>query len=189
MRIEDFDIKALSGRNRRLLFEWQQMEQLLSQDSDINWRVLHTNTAGLPTSYLVDYHIRSFCGVTDIERLNQPGVVNEPLFADRFVMQIDLPDNYPQIDAAPRFHFVDSPIPWHPNIRFFGDLAGHVCMNFADTYTGLHWGIERVAMYLHYSSYHALPEPPYPEDPQVALWVVRQAEPKGWIDTIVRVNR
>jgi hypothetical protein len=41
--------------------------------------------------------------------------------------------------------------------------------------------VKRVASYLTYERYHAVAEPPYPEDLQVAAWVIRQAEPNGWI--------
>ena len=73
------------------------------------------------------------------------------------------------------------PHPWHPNIRYFGAFAGKVCINMADTYTDLLWGVERVASYLRYDTYHAIMEPPYPEDLKVAAWVRHQGEPNGWI--------
>jgi hypothetical protein len=50
-----------------------------------------------------------------------------------------------------------------------------------DTYTDLLWGVQRVASYLRYDTYHALIEAPYPEDLKVAAWVTRQGEPKEWI--------
>lgn len=180
----DFDPKALGGRNRRLLYEWRQLEQGLFDRSDIACHVHSTNAHGLPISYLVDYSIHSLCGVTNIENLNQPGIINEPLYADHFRLLIELPPNYPQIDAPPLFRFLSQPtfpLPWHPNIRFFGNFAGRVCLNATDTYTELLWGVRRIASYLRYECYHAINEPPYPEDLQVAQWVVRQGEPNGWI--------
>ena len=188
LKAEDYIPGKLSGRDRRLLFEWQKLERALSGRSDISWSVVATNAAGLPTGYCFDYRIRSLCGVTDIENLNLKGVTNEPLFADCFLMRIDLPEKYPCVDAAPVLHFLtkdedgnDIPHPWHPNIRYFGSFAGRVCINMADTYTDLLWGVERVASYLRYECYHAVAEPPYPEDMQVAAWVIRQGEPKGWV--------
>jgi len=183
-----FRDKPLSGRNRRLLHEWQMMDEGLSARSDIRWSVRRTNAEGLPVCYLVDYHIRSICGVTDVERLGEKGLENRPLYADRFRMVIELPDAFPCVDGAPVFRFLTEdeegkpvPHPWHPNIRFFGSLAGRVCLNRTDTYDDLVWGVKRVAAYLTYERYHALAEPPYPEDMQVAAWVIRQAEPNGWI--------
>ena len=182
-----FRDKALSGRNRRLLHEWQQMEQGLSMRPDIRWTVRRTNAEGLPVSYLVDYHIRSISGVTDIERLGEKGVENRPVYADRFRMVIDIPDAFPCVDGAPDFRFLTEdetgplPHPWHPNIRYFGSMAGRVCLNRTDTYTDIVWGVKRIATYLSFERYHAISEPPYPEDMQVAAWVIRQAEPNGWI--------
>ena len=186
MKSCSIDPKVLSGRNRRLLHEWHKLELGLS--SDIQWHVLKTNATGLPIGYHVDYYIHSLCGVTDIERLNEPGIANKPHFADHFQMVIELPEKYPCVDGAPIFRFLTTdeqgrpiPHPWHPNIRYFGHFAGRVCINMADTYTDLLWGVERIAGYLHYDCYHAILEPPYPEDLQVAAWVIRQAEPNGWI--------
>ena len=116
-----------------------------------------------------------------------PGIENPPVFATGYQMRIDLPDGYPSVDAPPTFRFLTHtdqgqpiPHPWHPNIRYFGDFAGRVCINMPDTYCDLAWGVERVALYLHYDIYHAICEPPYPEDLKVASWVIRQAEPNGW---------
>lgn len=207
MQSKDFDINQFTGRNRRLLYEWQKMEYAVRESADgrdgeslcggrsggpnafrFQFSVLQTTPLGLPTSYLVEYKVRGICGVTNMESLNRAGVVNEPLFADRFLMRIDLPESYPCVDGSPRFRFLTEdlqgnaiPHPWHPNIRWAGDFAGRVCVNMADTYTDLVWGVERVAGYLSYDSYHAICEPPYPEDQQVAAWVIRQAEPYGWI--------
>lgn len=178
----------LSGRNRRLLNEWRLLEQHLTGRSDISYSVLNTNAEGLPVSYLVEYHIRCICAVTNIGQLGEPGVVNEPLYADHFLMQIDLPTNYPQVDGAPRLQFLTTddqgnaiPHPWHPNIRYFGLFAGRVCINMTDTYTDILWGVRRVASYLRYDTYHATLDPPHPEDLQVAAWVRNQGEPNGWI--------
>jgi hypothetical protein len=41
--------------------------------------------------------------------------------------------------------------------------------------------IDRVIDYLKYDEYHALNEYPYPEDLDVAEWVIKEGEPKGWI--------
>jgi len=184
----EFIPSALSGRNRRLWHEWRQLEEGLHGRSDIVCRVSATNAQQLPIGYTVAYHLHSICGVEHVERMDDPTVTHCPVFADNFVMQIDLPDQYPCVDAPPAFHFLttdadgnDIPHPWHPNIRYFGDMAGRVCINMADTYTDLVWGVQRVAQYLRYDVYHAVSEPPYPEDMKVAIWVLREAEPNGWL--------
>lgn len=188
MRESDrYEVSQYKGRNRRLLYEWQQLEQRLEHRHNIVCRPVRRNKEGLPTAYLVNYLLRSICGVEDMEHFGEPGIENPPVFADRFLMRIDLPDGYPSVDAAPAFRFVTHdeqgqpiPHPWHPNIRFFGDFAGRVCINMPDTYTDLVWAVERVAQYLRYEVYHAVSEPPYPEDLKVAAWVIRQGEPKEW---------
>ena len=164
------------------------MEERLEGRHDILCRVAKRNAEGLPTAYVISYHIRSICGVEQLEHFGEAGVANMPIFANSFLMRIDLPDGYPSIDAQAEFRFVtydetghSIPHPWHPNIRFFGDFAGRVCLNMNDSYTDLVWGVERIADYLRYNVYHAISEPPYPEDLKVASWVIRQGEPNEWI--------
>jgi hypothetical protein len=188
MGSRSFIPEQLSGRNRRLLSEWRLLEDRFSHRPDIAVGVQSCNAAGLPVSYRVDYRIRSICGVENVERLGEKGVENPPLFANAFRMDLVLPPNYPCVDGAPVFRFCTQdeqgnpiPHPWHPNIRWFGEMAGRVCLNMDDTYTDLAWGVERIAGYLRYDLYHAVAEPPFPEDMQVAAWVIRQGEPQEWI--------
>ena len=190
MQSRDFIPEKLSGRNRRLLWEWRLLEDRFSGREDIAVSVSSSNAAGLPVRYRVDYGIRSICGVEQVERMGEPGVVNPPVFADRFTMEIVLPVNYPCVDGAPEFRFLVAdaegnpvPHPWHPNIRYFGDFAGLVCLNTnaCGSYTDLSFYINRVVSYLKYEKYHALNTPPYPQDNKVAEWVLDQAEPNGWI--------
>ena len=178
----------MNGRSKRLHNEWQMLEHGLDGRKDIRCRVLTTNEEGVPNSYVIDYHIHSICGVTNIEQLGNFGIKNEPLFADHFTMHLKLPTNYPQVDGAPILTFLthdeqgkELPHPWHPNIRYFGAFAGRVCINMADTYASLLWAVQRIGAYLRYEIYHATMEPPYPEDLQVAAWVRNQGEPNGWL--------
>lgn len=183
-----FDPSQLRGRNRRLWHEWHQLERGLSDSAEISFQVTRRNVYGLPTSYMIEYQLRSICGVEHEELLDAPGVENPPRFAKGFQMMIELPSGYPCVDAPPSLYFLTTdasgqsiPHPWHPNIRYFGSFAGRVCINMADTYTDLLWGVKRVASYLRYDTYHALMEAPYPEDLKVAAWVIHQGEPKKWI--------
>lgn len=180
--------KKLTGRNRRLFYEWDKLYTVCQRHQEITLNIEHTNALGLPTTYLVEYNIRSICGVQAIDRLGEVGVENTPVFATGYTLSIELPDAYPCIDAQPVFQFLTKdkdgnaiPHPWHPNIRYFGDLAGRVCLNMLDTSADLAWGVERIADYLAYNLYNAMPEPPYPEDLRVAEWVRHQGEPKNWI--------
>ena len=119
-----YDKSQLSGRNRRLLYEWQQLEQRLEGRHDITCEVIRRNTAGMPTAYLINYQLKSICGVTDMENFGEPGAVNKPQYATGYKMRIDLPEGYPSVDAQPAFRFMIQdekgqpiPHPWHPNIR------------------------------------------------------------------------
>ena len=188
MRSDSIRPDGLSGRNRRLLHEWRTLEERFGARKDIDVQVAACNAEGLPVRYRVDYHLHSICGVEQVERLGERGVENPPLFADTFRMEIELPAGYPCVDGAPVFRFETSdgqghavPHPWHPNIRWFGPMAGRVCLNQGDTYMDLAWGVDRIARYLTYELYHAVAEPPFPEDMQVAAWVVRQGDPREWI--------
>lgn len=175
----------MTGRDRRLQNEFKLIADHLDGRSDITYQVTEHNGSGMPVTYLIHYNIHSICGIAD----DQPATYNpQPCYADHFVMRLHLPVGYPSIDALPELNFLTTddagnpiPHPWHPNIRFYGQMAGRVCINMADTYTSLLWGILRVAEYLRYERYHALNEPPYPEDQTVAAWVIRQGEPNGWI--------
>ena len=162
----DFDVNRLSGRDRRLFYEWSQLERAFGQGGKIRFEVAECNSRGLPIKYRVAYHIRSIQGVERVEALDMPGVSNPPIFASLFLMTITLPDNYPCVDAPVEFRFLTC------------DEAGKA---IPDTYASLLWGVRRVALYLRYDLYHAAQHPPYPEDPKVARWVVRQGEPNGWV--------
>ena len=184
---QEFTPQSLTGRNRRLLHEWRELDRALEHRPEIDYRILERNAQGLPTAYEVVYRIHSICGVEQVERLNETGVWNRPLWASIFRLRITLPELYPCIDSPAEFRFVTQneegpvPHPWHPNIRYFGEFAGRVCLNTPDTYAGLAWCVDRIALYLRYERYHAVQEPPYPEDLRVAEWVVKQGEPNGWV--------
>lgn len=178
----------MTPRSRRLQAEWDEIERELSHRTDLVVSVTARNGEGVPCGYAVEYRIRTFCGVEHPDLLDDPDAINRPLYADRFTMRIEIPHDYPSIDAKPQFCFVTHdrdgnpvPHPWHPNIRYTGQMAGRVCLNTPDSFTSLAWCIDRVSRYLTYDRYHATQTPPYPEDLTVARWIVRQAEPNGWL--------
>ena len=161
----------MTGRERRLLHEWQTIEKMFPPDGNVRCTPSAYGPSGLPVAYEVEYRVRSISGV-DAE--------GKPVFGNRFVMDVRIPSEFPDVDAPVELRF-RNPVPWHPNIRYFGPLAGRVCLNQIDTFGDIAWAIARVGQYLTYERYHAINEPPYPEDQQVAAWVVRQGEPNEWI--------
>lgn len=162
----------MTGRQRRRQYEHAQLKKLADSRDDIDIAVTRQDVDGIPVSYQVDYNIRSICGIRED---------GSPLFHDHYTMAITIPEDYPQVDAPPMFCFIGDKRPWHPNIRYYGEMAGHVCINALDTFIDIAWGVERVALYLRYDLYHALQEPPYPEDLKVAEWVRHIGEPKEYI--------
>lgn len=190
MELESFkyNLKDFKGRNRRLLHEWQRIESRFAKNSEIEVVRDKVNAAGLPIAYWVKFHINCIYGVTDIERLGESGISNTPLFDNFYIMKISIPENFPDIDAQPKYKFENlSPdgvyrnIPWHPNIRFFGNMKGLVCLNRNDTFNDIADNISRIADYLRYKLYHAELTPPFPEDLKVAQWVREQGEPNEWL--------
>lgn len=205
-RYKEFDAKALKGRERRLLAEWRALAERFEGREDIEISISRIDSSGLPIEYYVEYNIRSICGVSDalcssLEAQNRDdqeldeahdlrGSKEERgdiLYADRFLMVLTLPPTYPCIDGAAQLRFVDRDRdgevvarPWHPNIRYFGNFAGRVCLNAMDSFVELAWCVERVALYLNYELYHSIQEPPYPEDLRVARWLNSNIEQIDW---------
>ena len=188
--IDSYRNRKFIGRDLRLFVEWESIDKIYGQPGNISYIVKKRNEAGLPTAYQVVYRIHSFCGVSEPDSNG----IRKPLFADQFVMRINIPNNYPNMDAKLEFKFVvenaagmEIPHPWHPNIRYYGDFAGRVCLNAEafGSFTDLSWYIDRVARYLTFETYHAkIGVPPFPEDDTVAEWVTKQGEPQGWIDEL-----
>ena len=53
-----YEINQFSGRNRRLLYEWQLLDERLEDRHDITCNVIRKNAAGLPTAYLIRYKLK-----------------------------------------------------------------------------------------------------------------------------------
>ncbi len=185
MRLSELSAMKFTGRNRRLLTEWERIDSTLAKMEDIEYSVTGFNDKGIAIEYEIIYLIRSFCGVEDDM---------SPKYADRFVMRLSIPDEYPCADAPVELTFAlrdgameEIAHPWHPNIKYFGAFAGRVCLNNMDSYTELAWCVERVAHYLRYERYHAENHPPFPEDLTVARWVVDYGEANGYIEELLKI--
>ncbi|MBQ6155827.1 MAG: hypothetical protein IJK22_04415 [Bacteroidales bacterium] len=184
--VEKYKDKHFIGRNARLLNEWMSIDERYMHNPEVSYIIRKRNAEGLPVIYEIIFNIKSFCGVGEADENGW----QRPLFHDEFIMRIIIPNNYPGVDSKLEFKFLTQtptgfkiPHPWHPNIRYFGDFAGLVCLNTnaCGSYTDLSFYINRVVSYLKFEKYHALNTPPYPQDNKVAEWVLDQAEPNGWI--------
>lgn len=181
--IKKFNLKELSGRDSRLLLEWQELDNLCerrkaqSHDSlkpSISYIIRRKNYLGLPIEYEIWYRCKSIIDVKD-----EP-VPREPVFGYLHKMSIVLPSEYPAADGNPIFKF-RSDI-WHPNIRHSGSFKGRVCLTIKEmgVMASLSTLVLRVEQYLKYQLYHAKNTYPYPEDQNVAEWVREEGEPNGW---------
>jgi len=178
--MEDLDFykdKVKPGRDTRLYNEWKMIDAEYASNDAVFYNISKRSPSGMPLAYEITFLIKSITGVED------PGSqgLQKPVFGDKHILRITIPNNYPSADGGyPDFKFVTDV--WHPNVRFFGEFKGHVCLNFdgSGTSTPLAEFISKVAAYLRYDEYHALDEEPYPEDQTVAQWVRKQAEPQGW---------
>ena len=174
----DYNILVKPGSETRLYNEWKTIDETLSSNDNISYSVIKRNPSGIPVAYEVVFHLKSIIGVEDADEQG----LQRPVFGNKHILRISLPNNYPSSDGGyPDFKFITKV--WHPNIRFYGDFKGHVCLNYdnSGTSTTLAEHIIKIAAYLIYDEYHAVNEYPYPEDQTVARWVLEQAEPQGWI--------
>ena len=182
--INRFNLKELSGRDSRLLKEWQELDTLCSKRKaespnprypSISYIIRRKNVLGLPTEYEIWYRCKSIVGV------KKTRVPREPIFGYLHKMTITLPNNYPAADGNPIFTFKTNI--WHPNIRYSGSFKGHVCLTIKEmgVLASIKDLVLRVERYLKYQMYHAQNTYPYPEDQAVAEWVREDGEPNGWV--------
>lgn len=177
MKLETFKGIVKPGRDTRLFNEWKRLDQACAASDEISYLVSKVNVSGLPVAYEVSFLIKS---ITGVEPADEQGL-EKPVFGDHHILQINLPNNYPAASGGhPEFRFVTNV--WHPNVRYYGDFKGRICLNVSDCGTSTHLTdhIATIAAYLRYSEYHARDVYPYPEDRTVALWTLEQAEPQGW---------
>ena len=181
---DKYSLKELSGRDARLLLEWQELDSLCTRrraeskdprKPSIAYIIRRKNVIGLPTEYEIWYRCKSIVGVKG--RIPP----REPVFGYLHKMSIILPSNYPAADGNPEFKFRTEV--WHPNIRFSGSFKGRVCLtiNEMGVMASLKVLVLRVEQYLKYQLYHAKNTYPYPEDLKAAEWVREEGEPNGWV--------
>jgi hypothetical protein len=175
--IENFKQKNFSGKDARLYKEWEMIDRRYYDNKHGSYIIRKRNGLGLPIVLDIIFNVKSIIGVKPEE---STGLL-KPVFGKEHIMRITLPNNYPSADGQPEFVFTTDV--WHPNVRFYGDFKGRVCLNTGDSgvHTHLVDYIDRVVDYLKYEDYHAKNEYPYPEDLDVAEWVLKQGEPNGWV--------
>ena len=179
--VDEYRGRTKPGRETRLFNEWDKIDKYCQNSKEISCIIRKRDPKSrIPFAYEIIFEINSIIGVKDPDEQG----LQKPIFGNKHILRIHLPNNYPNVVGGyPEVKFLTDV--WHPNVRFFGDFKGHVCLNFEDsgTETPLIDYIDRIADYLRYTDYHAdVNEYPYPEDRTVAQWVIEQAEPQGWLN-------
>jgi hypothetical protein len=176
--LNEYRQKVKPGRETRLFIEWEKIDAYCQHGNGVSYIIRKRNPTGIPVVYDIIFDVKS---ITGVEQPDENGL-QKPIFGANHRLRINIPNNYPGVDGGyPDIKFMSDI--WHPNVRYFGDFKGRVCLNFEDsgTDTNLTEYIDRIADYLTYTDYHARNEYPYPEDQTVAQWVLEQAEPQGWL--------
>jgi ubiquitin-protein ligase len=157
---------------KRLALDKFMLDELCESSDLIEAKALNGNENLPPTEYEITYHVRSITGIEEDK---------SPIYGDRHVAKISLPAGYPMVSPPSCYMLTDL---WHPNIRYSGNLKGHICINaqVLGTWHTLDLLILQIGEMLQYKNYHAIKMQPYPEDPIVAQWVQEYAEPNEIVD-------
>ena len=137
----------------------------------IDFEVVKTTDLDIPVVYHVHYRFKSITGIDDNR---------QPIYGNHHIAEFSLARPYP---LEPCKVYMKSDV-WHPNIKWDGRLKGRVCSNVDklgiafDLFGLVLW----VGEILQYKNYHATDEPPFPEDANVAKWVLNFAEPNGIVN-------
>lgn len=157
---------------KRYAREHLHLQRLVEAGEAIDYEVTQTVTPfKIPTQYRVHYHLKSIIAVDEFKN---------PLYGYHHIAEITIPPRYP-LEPCILYMKTDT---WHPNIKSQGPLKGRICGNIRDfgrMYT-LDMLVLRIGEILQYQNYLAEFVPPYPEDPEVAEWVLHFAEPNGIVD-------
>ena len=170
MSFDKNKMKPRDRRDNRLIKEFNAIDELCSKTSKIGYEVIETNRRNIPEKIKITYtNVKSIIGIHP-DKTPVYGHTHEA----KLVFPIDFPGtSHPEI-------FMTSDI-WHPNIKSKDPKKGRICINAKQIskYHGVDDLIHRVGELLQYKNYWAIWEPPYPEDEDVAEWVISFAEPNN----------
>ncbi len=163
-------MKKHVGVNRRKLNELALVKEYMDFNPDFSYRVLKykVGESDIPEIFEFTFNMRSFVGIQ---------ADDTPIIGEKHVFTFDMGGKYPmQKPELLALTYV-----WHPNIKFYHTKRS-VCFNWDATgnVTVFHI-LSMLYDMLRYDNYWAENEPPYPDDLEVALWVRKVGEPKGYI--------
>lgn len=155
----------------RLAQEHEIMYEQFKRTKYISYEVAETvSPLRIPTVYHIHYRIRSIIGIEEDQR---------PIYGNHHIARLEISAINPTDHKARMKTDI-----WHPNIKSEGTLKGRICVNseaLGNNLTLASTSI-RVGEMLQYKNYLAEFVYPYPEDPKVAEWVRKYAEPNGIVD-------
>jgi|GEM_PF-385368 len=181
--IEKYKQQKLPPREKRLLMEWEMIDQRCKNNEQVKYIVHKVNEIGLPIVYDISFNIRSIIGVEEPDAQG----LQKPVFGNEHIMRITLSDYFPARDGMPEFQFLTDV--WHPNIKYFGNFKGFVdvdCSRYP--YNPLVEYIDSIIEYLEYNVYAKNEYPPYSENITAFEWIREQAEPQGWLNFAIGNN-
>lgn len=170
-KVYQFNLRRLRAFDIRKAKDYQALFDMCGRSSKISFNVLKENARGIPVEYEVIYNVKSIVGIK---------ADKSPIYGNKHHLNIKLMNQYP--DEPPICYF-QTPV-WHPNIKFSGSTKGNVCYNSPGLASNFRLDelVEFIGKILQYKNYHAiLDREPYPEDVEVAKWVLNYAEPKGLV--------
>jgi ubiquitin-protein ligase len=152
---------------RRLLVEQERLINLTSRSKFIKIEPVEVVPGMPPDKYVITFTCKG------IERINEK---DEPIAARFHQVAMYISREFPR--QEPHLKWL-TPI-WHPNVDH--DEPHHVCTNNVQNFYSTK-GLDELVLWLgemvQYKRYHAAWLPPYPQDREVAKWVVEYAEPHG----------
>lgn len=159
-------------RDNRLAKEHELLDDFCQQSNLVSYEAQMRRGKRPPDRYLFHYRVRSIVGI---------GSNQMPIYGEDHTAEIEISPQFP-LGGQPSCKML-TPL-WHPNIKFDGNFAGKICIN-AEALGSWHtidMLAERIGEMLQYKNYHAINEPPYPEDAKAAQWVREFAEPNRIIN-------
>lgn len=161
---------ALQGRRARLILEYEQLINLEKRSDFIKIEPVNKIEGMPPEEYIITFTCRGIAGL-------RPD--NSPEFAEFHQVSMKLSSNFP--NQEPYLKWL-TPI-WHPNIEH--KEPHHVCTNNVQNWfstKSLKDLVVSLGEMVQYRRYHAEWVAPFPLDKEVADWVIKFAEPNGFLN-------
>lgn len=164
-------------RDKRLAMEFDLLRDLVSTSDLIQIEPITKRYGFPPEEYIITYTVHSIVNINYDQ---------SPVYGDVHRVRIVLPPGYPMAGSPSCFMLTSV---WHPNIRFYGEHKGHICINkdVLGSWQTLDMLVEQIGEMLQYKNYHAINEIPYPEDAEVARWIREYAEPRDIVNKYKKI--